>query len=697
MEQLLAVILGIEFDVLRADDPNSGGIWISDSNNNQLLLYSSDGSTVKKVLFKDTQQSNGQCGSATSSVTCRNPQIDPVTGVSVCWDNVCTARGSLGIDRDGNMLVTASSFVQGTWRFKAPIPTPQIGKTYSADTTLHAPPPGSNFSYGPRGIESPRGIAVAADQLIIADTNRILFWNMPSGVDSLSNGKLADGVAGVADFNKHDAWGFQRITAQGNTQLWVLRKSTVETYPLPLTSGYVPPDDPNSTDPNKRLAAVVFDKPIPVLGGGQITLSFFDDITDIEVTADGKFLWLLQSGKSRVLRIRDPLTNPVIDVILGQSSVLGTSCNQGTSGANGNAPLNDLCYPGSVSYDKLGNLFVADHSLEIQGNLRILVFNKDTIPDNPTSVVLAPFASKNFTNIRAWEMAFDSQNHMAVGYNGYGGSRFPGIFQDPLNLINQPGPNCYLDGTCLRDYFSMAYTAAFDAQDNLYIGDLNRGRVLVWKNPFNNPILSPSPTPLQSPSPTPIASPTPTPTPTPTPAGDTQPPSAPGSLTAGAISSSQINLSWTASSDNVGVIGYEVYRNSSLIATITTTTFGDTGLAAQTTYNYYVIAKDGSGNSSLQSNTASATTLAPPTANSGSITGTVFSSSGGTVSGTKVSTFVSGSKKTITANSSGIYNIAGLPQGTYALKFSARGYVNQTVNVTVNLVNVIRDVTLQKR
>src|SRR3989344_3039282 len=393
-------------------------VWISDSNNNQLLLYSSDGSTVKKVLFKDTQQSNGQCGSATSSVTCRNPQIDPVTGVSVCWDNVCTARGSLGIDRDGNMLVTASSFVQGTWRFKAPIPTPQIGKTYSADTTLHAPPPGSNFSYGPRGIESPRGIAVAADQLIIADTNRILFWNMPSGVDSLSNGKLADGVAGVADFNKHDAWGFQRITAQG------------------------------------------------------------------------------------------------------------------TSGANGNAPLNDLCYPGSVSYDKLGNLFVADHSLEIQGNLRILVFNKDTIPDNPTSVVLAPFASKNFTNIRAWEMAFDSQNHMAVGYNGYGGSRFPGIFQDPLNLINQPGPNCYLDGTCLRDYFSMAYTAAFDAQDNLYIGDLNRGRVLVWKNPFNNPILSPSPTPLQSPSPTPIASPTPTPTPTPTPAGDTQPPSAPGSLTA---------------------------------------------------------------------------------------------------------------------------------------------------------------------
>ena len=199
---------GIEFDVLRADDPNSGGIWISDSNNNQLLLYSSDGSTVKKVLFKDTQQSNGQCGSATSSVTCRNPQIDPVTGVSVCWDNVCTARGSLGIDRDGNMLVTASSFVQGTWRFKAPIPTPQIGKTYSADTTLHAPPPGSNFSYGPRGIESPRGIAVAADQLIIADTNRILFWNMPSGVDSLSNGKLADGVAGGADFNKYYAWGF---------------------------------------------------------------------------------------------------------------------------------------------------------------------------------------------------------------------------------------------------------------------------------------------------------------------------------------------------------------------------------------------------------------------------------------------------------------------------------------------------------
>ena len=348
-----------------------------------------------------------------------------------------------------------------------------------------------------------------------------------------------------------------------------------------------------------------------------------------------------------------------------------------------------------VEIDRLGNVWVGDFSLEVKGNRRILEFNASLFNNISGSALLGPSANKIIPNIESTGIAFDSTNRMVVG-NALQG-RFYMYFNNPLGLGTTP------DGY-LNDFYSVGYGSAFDENDNLYVSDLNRSRILIYKNPFNithTPEPSPTPTPSGSVGPTSTPTPTPTPTPvftpTPTPAGDTQPPSAPGSLTAGAISSSQINLSWTASSDNVGVIGYEVYRNSSLIATITTTTFGDTGLAAQTTYNYYVIAKDGSGNSSLQSNTASATTLAPPTANSGSITGTVFSSSGGTVSGTKVSTFVSGSKKTITANSSGIYNIAGLPQGTYALKFSARGYVNQTVNVTVNLVNVIRDVTLQKR
>ena len=100
-------------------------------------------------------------------------------------------------------------------------------------------------------------------------------------------------------------------------------------------------------------------------------------------------------------------------------------------------------------------------------------------------------------------------------------------------------------------------------------------------------------------------------------AADTTPPTAPTNLTATAVSTTQINLSWTASTDNVGVTGYKVERCSGAacanfvqIAAPTGTTFNDTGLAASTSYSYRVRANDAAGNNSGYSNTASATTLA---------------------------------------------------------------------------------------
>ncbi len=107
---------------------------------------------------------------------------------------------------------------------------------------------------------------------------------------------------------------------------------------------------------------------------------------------------------------------------------------------------------------------------------------------------------------------------------------------------------------------------------------------------------------------------------------DTTPPTAPTNLTATAASSSQLNLAWTASTDNVGVTGYKVERcsgsgcaNFAQIATPTGTTFNDTGLTASTSYSYRVRANDAAGNNSSYSNTSSATTPAgvdttPPTA-----------------------------------------------------------------------------------
>jgi hypothetical protein len=96
-----------------------------------------------------------------------------------------------------------------------------------------------------------------------------------------------------------------------------------------------------------------------------------------------------------------------------------------------------------------------------------------------------------------------------------------------------------------------------------------------------------------------------------TPVVDTTAPSVPGGLTAVAASSSQINLSWTASTDNVGVTGYRVFRAGTLLATLgAVTTFQDTGLAPSTSFSYTVQAFDAAGNASAQSAVVSVSTLA---------------------------------------------------------------------------------------
>src|SRR3989475_516256 len=93
-----------------------------------------------------------------------------------------------------------------------------------------------------------------------------------------------------------------------------------------------------------------------------------------------------------------------------------------------------------------------------------------------------------------------------------------------------------------------------------------------------------------------------------TPSVDTTAPSMPTGLTGAAAGSTGANLSWSASTDNVGVTGYIVRRNGVQVATPATTSFADTGLSAATTYSYTVAARDAAGNISPNSTSVSVTT-----------------------------------------------------------------------------------------
>jgi chitodextrinase len=97
--------------------------------------------------------------------------------------------------------------------------------------------------------------------------------------------------------------------------------------------------------------------------------------------------------------------------------------------------------------------------------------------------------------------------------------------------------------------------------------------------------------------------------------GDAVAPSTPANLVAGNITATGVTLAWSASTDNVGVTGYRVFRQQGAaqpvqIATATGTSFAVTGLTASTSYLFFVRAIDAAGNASANSNSVAVTTSA---------------------------------------------------------------------------------------
>ncbi|WCC48042.1 InlB B-repeat-containing protein [Tenacibaculum finnmarkense] len=96
---------------------------------------------------------------------------------------------------------------------------------------------------------------------------------------------------------------------------------------------------------------------------------------------------------------------------------------------------------------------------------------------------------------------------------------------------------------------------------------------------------------------------------------DTEAPTTPSNLTVSNITETQVTLTWETATDNIGVSQYQIFNGTVNLGSSTNTTFNLTGLTANTTYSFTVKAMDAATNSSLASNTASATTLESTTNN----------------------------------------------------------------------------------
>jgi chitodextrinase len=94
---------------------------------------------------------------------------------------------------------------------------------------------------------------------------------------------------------------------------------------------------------------------------------------------------------------------------------------------------------------------------------------------------------------------------------------------------------------------------------------------------------------------------------------DSTAPGAPGAITASVITDRSVTLTWPAATDNVGVTGYKIFRNSVQVGTSATASYTESGLTPSTGYTYAVVAYDAAGNQSTASPNKGLTTQAADT------------------------------------------------------------------------------------
>lgn len=162
---------------------------------------------------------------------------------------------------------------------------------------------------------------------------------------------------------------------------------------------------------------------------------------------------------------------------------------------------------------------------------------------------------------------------------------------------------------------------------------------------------------------------------------DTTAPTAPTGLSSSNITETTATLSWTASSDNVGVTAYEVFRGATSLGTTVNTSFNVTGLSINQTYSMTVRARDAAGNNSAASSAHSITTAdvtapsAPTGLSSANVTGTSatlsWTAASDNVGVNEYEIFNGASSIGTTANTS--FNITGLTNGqTYSMTVKAK-------------------------
>jgi hypothetical protein len=154
-------------------------------------------------------------------------------------------------------------------------------------------------------------------------------------------------------------------------------------------------------------------------------------------------------------------------------------------------------------------------------------------------------------------------------------------------------------------------------------------------------------------------------------AGDTAVPKTPSNLKAAVIGTTQVAFYWTASTDNVGVVAYEVFRDGVQVAETQLPNYLDTGLAPGSSHKYQVRARDAAGNRSALTSALSARLVAASTSGTGTIAGVVYDAGGKPLANVVVQVTGNGVTKSAKTGSNGSYKFSSLAPGDYVVTVAA--------------------------
>jgi hypothetical protein len=277
-------------------------------------------------------------------------------------------------------------------------------------------------------------------------------------------------------------------------RLWICRRGgghTLEAFAYPVS---------RESKPIKSVPLVGSKEDLlPVQGGGSMH-ALWADFLDFAVVGDGDKIWVADRSASRVFRINnvdgheDPKIGPYVDIVLGQNNLTQTERNQGKT----QVLPRGLASAYNVDISPTGELLIADNGGEVGSGRRIVIYEAKRFPDKPAKCLFADDigdpdrvigtggrlditgydASVKDPMCSPFEVGVTSHGTFVAGMNGYSGQRFPLVYLYP-QTTTQPQ-------LALGDFTAYPAASFIDKDDNVYIGDWDWSRVLIYKKPFRN-------------------------------------------------------------------------------------------------------------------------------------------------------------------------------------------------------------------